>query len=204
MRERAPRGAFLDRDGVLNIDRGFVHRPEDFVFVEGALEGCRQLQGLGYHLVVITNQSGIARGIFSEAEFAALTAWMTARMAEAGVTLAAVYHAPYHPEFSPPSDRHMAGDRKPAPGMIRKAQRRFGLDLAGSVLVGDRPTDIAAAHAAGIGRAFLVHPEPSAAASAAGPAERPTAVVRDLADAARRIAAEDMVADRPRQMPGGD
>ncbi|MCH8544060.1 MAG: D-glycero-beta-D-manno-heptose 1,7-bisphosphate 7-phosphatase [Alcanivorax sp.] len=147
---RGVKAAFLDRDGVINVDHGYVHRPEDFTFIDGVFEGCRHLQSLGYRLIVVTNQSGIARGYFTEADFHALCDWMRARFQEQGVTLDGIYFCPHHPDY-------MACDcRKPAPGMLLQAIREHGIDPARSLMLGDKAADMAAAAAAGVGRRILV------------------------------------------------
>jgi D-glycero-D-manno-heptose 1,7-bisphosphate phosphatase len=136
------RGAlFLDRDGVVNEDLGYVHRIEDFHFRPGIFDLCRAARAKGLALVVVTNQSGIGRGFYTEADFAALTAWMCDRFAEAGAPLDRVEHCP----DVTPSRR-----RKPGPGMILDAAAALDLDLAASVMVGDRGTDMQAAEAAGV------------------------------------------------------
>ncbi|MBB3898675.1 D-glycero-alpha-D-manno-heptose-1,7-bisphosphate 7-phosphatase [Roseococcus suduntuyensis] len=140
------RALFLDRDGVVNEDLGYVHRIEDFHFRPGIFELCRAARGLGMALVVVTNQSGIGRGMYSEEDFAALTAWMCARFAQEGAALDRVEHCP----DVAPSRR-----RKPAPGMILDAAAALELDVAASVMVGDRRTDMAAAKAAGVGLRLL-------------------------------------------------
>lgn len=149
------RALFLDRDGVINVDRGYVSRPEDFEFVEGIFETCRRYQAQGYLLIVVTNQSGIARGLYSEQDFARLTDWMCERFREQGVTLTAVYHCPHHPDFGDPKTRH-CGCRKPAPGMLFRAIAEHHIDPARSIMIGDQPADMAAAAAAGIGERRLV------------------------------------------------
>lgn len=154
---QAPRkAAFLDRDGVINLDRAYVHRWEDFEFVPGAIEAMRRLAEAGYALVVVTNQSGIARGMYSQAQYQALTHRLREHLAGQGVTVAGIYHCPHHPagrvaEFAVECDC-----RKPAPGLILRAARELGLSLPDSLLVGDKPSDIQAARAAGVGKAYLV------------------------------------------------
>lgn len=151
-----PRPAlFLDRDGIVNVDHGYVYRIEDFTFVDGILALCRHFHAAGWPLVVVTNQSGIARGYYGEAEFGALTAWMRARFVAAGAPLAGVYHCPHHPGASGPLGIDCAC-RKPRPGLIVQAARELDLDLAQSVLVGDKARDVEAARRAGIGSAWLV------------------------------------------------
>lgn len=150
------RALFLDRDGVINVDTGFVWRPEDFVFVDGVFAACRRASALGYRLVVVTNQSGIARGLYTEDDFGALTAWMCARFAAEGVGIERVYCAPTHPEHGIGRYRVDSPDRKPGPGMLLKAAAEIGVDLSISAMVGDRETDMRAAHAAGVPTKLLI------------------------------------------------
>jgi D-glycero-D-manno-heptose 1,7-bisphosphate phosphatase len=150
------RALFLDRDGVINREVGYLHRREDVVWVEGIFSLCRTAVGLGYRLVVVTNQSGIARGYYSMGEFEVLMEWMRSVFVAEGAPLAGVYCCPYHPRHGVGEYLREHEDRKPGPGMLLRAGRELGLDLAGSVLVGDRCTDIAAAQAAGLREAFLM------------------------------------------------
>jgi len=147
---RGRRAAFLDRDGVINVDHGYVFRRADFEFVEGVLEACATLAARGFALVVVTNQSGIGRGIYSEADFADLTTWMTTRFAAANASLAGVYFCPHHPVDGKGVYRIECCCRKPAPGMLLKAARELQIDLARSVLFGDKRLDLEAAAAAGV------------------------------------------------------
>ena len=117
------RAAFLDRDGVINIDHGYVWRVEDFDFVPGVREAAAELVRLGFAIVVITNQAGIARGMYTEEDFARLTRWMHERFAEAGVVLSGVYHCPHHPTDGVGALRIACNCRKPAPGMLLTAAR---------------------------------------------------------------------------------
>src|SRR5262245_454089 len=119
---------FLDRDGVINIDRAYVHRREDFTFQEGIFELCRAAQELGYLLIVVTNQAGIARGYYTEADFANLTAWMRGEFAARDICIAGVYYCPYHPTEGIGAYRQDSPDRKPNPGMLYRARADFGLD----------------------------------------------------------------------------
>jgi D-glycero-D-manno-heptose 1,7-bisphosphate phosphatase len=177
---------FLDRDGVVNVDHGYVCRPEDFQFIDGIFDLCRAAQRQGYLIVVITNQAGIGRGYYSEADFAALTAWMVERFREEGVAIAGVYFCPFHPEHGIGPYKADAPCRKPNPGMILQAAEEHGIDLARSVLVGDKPSDIAAGVAAGVGRRYLYRP------SAQERDEPADAVVVDhLALVADQLAAAD-------------
>ena len=153
----APRqAAFLDRDGVINRDRAYVSRWEDFEFVPGAVDAMRRLKKAGYALVVVTNQSGIARGYYSEAQYQALTAAMQQALLDAGAAVDAVYHCPHHPKGKVAELAIDCDCRKPAPGMILRAAKELNLSLADSILVGDKPSDIEAARAAGVGRAYIV------------------------------------------------
>jgi rfaE bifunctional protein nucleotidyltransferase chain/domain len=153
----APRqAAFLDRDGVINLDRAYVSRWEDFEFVPGAVDAMRRLKQAGYALVVVTNQSGIARGYYSEAQYQALTAAMQQALLDAGAAVDAVYHCPHHPKGKVAELAIDCDCRKPAPGMILRAAKELNLSLPDSILVGDKPSDIEAARAAGVGRAYIV------------------------------------------------
>lgn len=147
------RALFLDRDGVINTDHGYVHRVADFHFMEGIFGLCREAVRLGYVLIVVTNQSGIGRGIYSEEDFQTVTGWMRERFVAEGAPLLAVYHCPYHPGGNALYQPY-AHWRKPAPGMILQAAADHGIDLAASVLLGDSERDIQAAHAAGVGAAI--------------------------------------------------
>lgn len=150
------KAAFIDRDGVLNEERAFVHRIEDFVFLPGAVEALRVLQTAGYLLVVITNQSGIARGLYSEADYLALTAHMRERLQAAGVGLDAVEYCPHLVDAPVERYRVDCDCRKPRPGMLKRAIEALEIDPAASVLVGDRLSDIQAGRAVGVGQCFLV------------------------------------------------
>ena len=157
MPEPPNRALFLDRDGVINEETGYLIDPADVRFVPGLFPLLRSAQQLGYGLVVVTNQSGIARGLYTEADFHALMDWMRAQFAGERITLAAVYHCPYHPEHGHGHFRREHTDRKPGPGMLLRAAQDLALNLSQSLLIGDRCSDIAAAQAAGLRQAFLLH-----------------------------------------------
>ena len=142
--------AFLDRDGVINVDSGYVGRWEDFEYLPEAIEGLKQLQSSGFELIVVTNQSGIARGYYSEDDFLALTKAMTADLSAKGVTLAAVYYCPYLEDADLEPYRVASYLRKPEPGMLLKAAQEHDIDLSRSIMVGDKVSDMVAAERAGV------------------------------------------------------
>jgi len=153
---------FLDRDGVINVDKEYLCRAEEFEFIDGIFDLCRHYRDKGYVIVVVTNQSGIARGYYSETDFEVLTRWMVGEFAKEGVTIEAVYHCPHHPDFSGACDC-----RKPMPGMLLQAASEHGIDLHASVLVGDGERDIEAARSAGLEACYLYDPSGKAASSKA-------------------------------------
>ena len=149
---------FLDRDGVINVDRAYVHRVEDFEFIDGIFDLCRQARLRDYLIFVVTNQAGIARGYYSEADFLNLTQWMCSQFVAAGAAIDKVYFCPFHAEYGLGKYKVDSPLRKPNPGMILQAAREYDVDLAGSVLVGDMDTDIEAGLAAGVGLNLLFRP----------------------------------------------
>jgi len=142
---------FLDRDGVINIEREYVYRREDFTFQDGIFELCSAAQSLGYLLLVVTNQAGIARGYYAESEFLDLTDWMIAEFKERGVVITKVYYCPHHPVHGLEPYRIDSLDRKPKPGMFLRAKADYNIDLEASALIGDKLSDIQAAAGAGVG-----------------------------------------------------
>lgn len=187
----AARALFLDRDGTLVHPRHYPAQPRDLVLYSGIASHLRRLRGAGFHLVVITNQAGIARGYFGEAELAAMHAHLRAKLARYGVWLDAIYHCPHHPDGSIPELAIRCECRKPAPGMLVRAARELRIDLARSWMVGDILDDVEAGNRAGC-RTVLVdlHTERPTAA----PARMPTYVARDTAHALRIIAAVEGLA----------
>jgi D-glycero-D-manno-heptose 1,7-bisphosphate phosphatase len=157
---------FLDRDGVINLDHGYVHRIEDFVFTDGIFDLCEAAQARGLALVVATNQAGIGRGYYTEADFHALTGWMLEQFAARGIRFAGVEYCPDHPTHGLGAYRRENPRRKPGPGMILDACATHGLDPAASAMIGDRATDMQAALAAGI-RTRILLPADAAEAAAA-------------------------------------
>lgn len=163
------RALFLDRDGVINHDHGYLHQKEDFQFLEGIFDLCQLAHAHGLQIHVVTNQSGIGRGYYTEDDFHALSAWMTQQFAAQGIPIAGVHFCPHHPRHGQGIYRQDSPRRKPAPGMILDAAREHGLDVARSVMVGDKATDMQAAQAAGVGRWILVsHDQAEQKASPAG------------------------------------
>jgi D-glycero-D-manno-heptose 1,7-bisphosphate phosphatase len=150
------RALFLDRDGVVNEEVGYLHRAEEVRFVDGIFSLCRTAAELGYRLIVVTNQAGIARGYYSEADFEELMAFMREKLRAEDVELDAVYFCPFHPEHGVGDYKREHEDRKPGTGMLRRGAAQFGLELSESVMVGDRCSDVAAANAAGLRQAFLI------------------------------------------------
>jgi D-glycero-D-manno-heptose 1,7-bisphosphate phosphatase len=160
---------FLDRDGVINVDRHYVHRVEYFAFLPGIFDLCAAAMERGYLIVVVTNQAGIGRGYYTEADFERLTEWMAGTFRHRGVAIARVYHCPYHPTAGVGEYRRDSFDRKPHPGMLQRARDDLNLDLTGSVLIGDKDSDMAAGLAAGVGRLVKLVPDATARVSAEGP-----------------------------------
>ena len=147
---------FLDRDGVINQDTGYVSCVDDFHFIDGTIEALQILKKKGYCLVVVTNQSGIARGYFTEEQFMSLTEWMDWSLADRDVDLDGIYFCPHHPTAGVGEYRQECTSRKPAPGMLLDAAKDLKIDLANSYMVGDKAGDLQAAKAAGVGHKVLV------------------------------------------------
>ena len=147
---------FLDRDGIINIDKGYVCKSENFEFIEGIFDVCRYVSEQGYQLVVVTNQAGIGRGYYTEHDFQDLCLWMVNQFAKHKITISAIYHCPYHPEAGIGAFRQNSFDRKPNPGMFLRAQGDLDLDLSKSMLLGDKESDIEAAINACIGCSVLI------------------------------------------------
>lgn len=148
--------AFIDRDGVINEERGYVHKVGDFSFLPGAIEGLRRLQDEGYILVIVTNQAGIARGYYSEEDFHTLTSYMLSELKNHGVHITATYYCPHHPNAGLGHYKQQCDCRKPRPGMILCATAEHNIDLSKSVLIGDKLSDIEAGRLAGVGTLVLV------------------------------------------------
>ena len=150
-----PRPAlFLDRDGVINVDRNYVYRPEDFEWIEGAIETIAAFNARGWWVFVVTNQSGIARGYYTEEQMEALHVWLHAELAKREARIDRIYHCPYHEEGTIERYRRDSYDRKPKPGMLIQAMTDFPVVKERSFLIGDKPTDLEAGKAAGV-RGFM-------------------------------------------------
>lgn len=145
------RALFLDRDGVINVNHGYVHSISSFEFINGVFELTRAAYAHNYKIIVITNQAGIARGFYSEQQFYELTSWMCDQFSTQGVPIAKVYFSPYHPTAGVGEYKKDDISRKPHPGMILQAQCELNLDLENSTLIGDKSSDIQAGIAAGVG-----------------------------------------------------
>ena len=172
------RALFLDRDGVINVDRGYVHRPDQVAFVDGIFDLCAAARDSGWLTIVATNQAGIGRGLYTESQFLEFTGWMHGEFERRGVPLSATYYCPHHPVSGRGPYLLDCPCRKPAPGMLQRAIADFAIDAAGSWLVGDKAGDIRAGRAAGVGTCLLLGPDPL-------PGEGGEKI-GDLADALRR------------------
>jgi D-glycero-D-manno-heptose 1,7-bisphosphate phosphatase len=150
------RAAFIDRDGVINQERNYVFRIDDFCVIAGVFEGLAILSRAGYRLIVVTNQAGIARGMYDSDALHLLHEHLRAQCARHGVLLDAIYFCPHHPDGSVIEFAVNCNCRKPAPGMLLQAAKDFDLDLGSCVLIGDKASDIEAAKRAGVGFSVLV------------------------------------------------
>jgi len=148
---------FLDRDGIINVDHGYVHKIEDFEFVDGIFELCRLAIDKGFLIFVITNQAGIARGYYSVNEFQELTRWMVEAFNERKVTITDVYFCPHHPDKGKAPYKMACKCRKPAAGMLFKAQKEYNIDFTNSIFIGDKISDMQAAENAGIENRILIN-----------------------------------------------
>jgi D-glycero-D-manno-heptose 1,7-bisphosphate phosphatase len=158
---------FLDRDGVVNREIGYLYRPEQVEFTAGIFDLCRHAQAQHYRLIIITNQSGIARQLYSEADFYSLMNWMMQEFLRENIRVDGYYFCPHHPEYGVGPYRKECADRKPQPGMILRASTDHRIDLNNSFLVGDRCSDLQAGAAAGIQNLILLQgTEPGGCAEA--------------------------------------
>ena len=148
---------FIDRDGVINREINYVHRIGDFEFLPGIFTHLQKFNSLGYLIIIITNQAGIGRGIYTVEDYNKLTSWMLDEFKKNKVEITDVYFDPYHPEHGVGEYRKESYDRKPNPGMIVKASKKHAINLEKSILIGDKLSDIQAGLNAGVGDLFLIN-----------------------------------------------
>lgn len=177
--------AFIDRDGVINRDTGYVFRIDDFHLLPGVPEGLRCLQEAGFALVLVTNQAGIARGYYSEEQFELLTLHMVKLLQAEGISFTGIYYCPHHPNGIIEAYSTTCNCRKPSPGMLMLAAEELNLDLSTSVLIGDKRSDIEAGRAAGVRYTIVVQ---SGHAVSTEDSLYADACLPDLASAARELA----------------
>lgn len=183
------RAVFLDRDGVINVDHGYVSSWDQFEFLPGVPAALQQLQFAGYALVVVSNQSGIGRGFYSESDLATLNRHLYEHLyTDHGVDISGFYHCPHHPTEALADWRRVCRCRKPAPGMIEQACAELHINPSDSLMVGDKASDMEAGHAAGVGRLFRVVPSPVVSGSSSGvDATEGVVLVEGLLDVARIV-----------------
>ena len=179
------RAIFLDRDGTLNVDVGFTHRVEDLQLLPNVVPGLARLQDLGFELLITTNQSGIARGYFTESDMHAFNNALVARLQAEGITISAAYFCPFHPTEGVGRYRRDSPLRKPQGGMILRAAAAHGINLAESFAIGDKTSDIIAGQAAGC-RTILVR-RGVGGEQRTEPTARPDFVADDLLESARFV-----------------
>ncbi|MDD1504957.1 HAD family hydrolase [Lysinibacillus sp. CNPSo 3705] len=147
---------FLDRDGVINIEKNYVYRIEDFEFVNGIFEFVKSFQDKGYLIIIITNQAGIGRGYYTEEDFHILNNWMINQFLKNEIVITEVFYCPFHPTHGIGKYLRDSVDRKPNPGMILKAKEKYDINLMESILIGDKVTDILAGEVAGVKLNILI------------------------------------------------
>jgi D-glycero-D-manno-heptose 1,7-bisphosphate phosphatase len=143
------RAIFLDRDGVINQEKNYLFKKDDFEFIDGIFDACKYFSKLNYKIIIITNQSGIARGYYSKKDFETLTNWMLKQFKIQKVDILDVFYCPHSPDEN-------CNCRKPMPGMLHEAENKYNLDLKNSWLIGDKEDDILAANNSGISKTILV------------------------------------------------
>ena len=140
---------FLDRDGVINKEINYLHKIEDFEFIDGIFDACLHFQSLGYKIIIITNQSGISRGYYSVTDYQKVTQWMLDQFIYKNINILDIFHCPHGPDST-------CNCRKPKPGMFLNAKTKYNIDMKNSWMIGDKEADVIAANAAGIDNTVLV------------------------------------------------
>jgi D-glycero-D-manno-heptose 1,7-bisphosphate phosphatase len=176
---------FFDRDGTLNIEKGFVHKREDFEFVDGAVDVIRRLREKGFLVVVVTNQSGIARGLYTEKDVKRLHNWINKELKKRGTFIDRFYFCPHHPEAPVRKYRRDCACRKPGPGMLLQAIEELKIDPHTSYMIGDKARDACAGKKAGITSILISGDEGAIGTTTCD--EEPDAVVKSLREAAQYI-----------------
>jgi D-glycero-D-manno-heptose 1,7-bisphosphate phosphatase len=149
---------FLDRDGVININHGYVYRTNDFDFMHGIFDLVQRANGQGYKVIVVTNQSGIGRGMYTESDFEALSVWMLREFTKRGATIDDVLFCPHHPQAELPEYKKVCECRKPKAGMLKAAASKHNIYLANSIMVGDKLSDVEAGIEAGLREVVWFNP----------------------------------------------
>jgi D-glycero-D-manno-heptose 1,7-bisphosphate phosphatase len=167
---------FLDRDGVINVDIGHAHRIDQIQFVDGIFDLVRRANNLSYVVIIVTNQAGIAKNMYSEAEFSSLSQWMVSEFSKQGAIIRDVVHCPHHPEATLVRYKQRCNCRKPEPGMLLQSNAKFHLNASQSVIVGDHYSDILAGHRAGLRDLYLL-----------GSAENGVLAPQEIPESMRRI-----------------
>ncbi|MCA3950713.1 D-glycero-alpha-D-manno-heptose-1,7-bisphosphate 7-phosphatase [Vibrio vulnificus] len=148
--------AFLDRDGVINEEVNYLHEIEKFKYTYRFKEGVKRLKSLGYEIVIVTNQAGIAKGIFSQENYSELTSWYIKDLERDNIDILDVYYCPHHPNGILPELSYDCICRKPKPGMLLMAEKEHNIDLKESILIGDKISDAKAGVNANLKHVFLV------------------------------------------------
>lgn len=148
--------AFLDRDGVINKEVNYLHKITDFSYTDNCIIGLKKLTKLGFELIIVTNQAGLAKGIFSDADFKLLSEWLLKDLSMKGVVPLDYIFCPHHPNGVVEKYTVNCNCRKPRPGMLTLAQQKYNVNMKNSILIGDKLSDIQAARSAGVGRSYLV------------------------------------------------
>lgn len=184
------KAVFLDRDGTINVEKHYLHRIEDFEFLPGVIEGLRMLQGAGFLLIIVTNQSGIGRGYYTEADFRKLNQWMLDTLDQRGIRIDDVYYCPHLPDAAVAAYRCECDCRKPALGMYRRAAAEHQITFNGSYAIGDKLRDCAVCEATGCHGFLIESNESQAVINAVKQGAHPDVeYAENLLECAKKIAA---------------